>query len=62
MDSQKKQSIISAIKQIAGVDKHSEYVDNYMYATNMRASIYMSLLVIVLEIWMIIRLTKTIMI
>ena len=60
MDSQKKKSIISAIKQIAGVDKHSEYVDNYMYATNMRASIYMSLLVIVLEIWMIIRLTKTI--
>lgn len=44
-----------------GVDKKTPYVQDYFYATNMRASIYMSVIVVVLEIWMIIRMTKTIL-
>ena len=50
-------------KKIAGflgLDKQTPYVRNYFYLTNMRASIYMSVIVIVLEIWMIIRMTRTI--
>ncbi len=43
-----------------GLDQKSEYVKNYFYATNMRASVYMSVVVVVLEIWMIIRMTNTI--
>ncbi len=49
------------ITQWLGIDKKTPYVRAYFYATNMKASIYMSLIVIVLEIWMIIRMTKTIL-
>ena len=48
------------IKRFLGIDKQSSYVRNYFYMTNMRASIYMSVVVIVLEIWMIIRMIRTI--
>ena len=43
-----------------GLNKQSDYVREYFYATNMRASIYMSVVVIVLELWMIERMTMTI--
>ena len=43
-----------------GFEKQSKYVDEYFFRANMRASIYMSVVVIVIEIWMIIRLTNTI--
>ena len=43
-----------------GFEKQSKYVDDYFFRANMRASIYMSVVVIVIEIWMIIRLTNTI--
>lgn len=43
-----------------GFEKQSNYVREYFFRANMRASIYMSVVVIVLEIWMIIRLTNTI--
>ena len=43
-----------------GLDKQSPYVKNYFFHTNMRASIYMSVVVIVLELWMIVRMTRTI--
>ena len=49
------------IKKWLGIDKKSPYVQNYFYGVNMRASIYMSAIVIVLEIWMIIRMTRTIL-
>ena len=49
------------LKKWLGIDKKSLYVQNYFYAVNMRASIYMSAIVIVLEIWMILHLTKTIL-
>ena len=60
MEERHKKSLKQQVLQMVGLDKHSEYVDNYFYSTNMKASIYMSSLVIVLEIWMIIRLTNTI--
>ena len=48
------------IKRMLGLDKQSDYVRKYFYDTNMRASIYMSVVVIVLELWMIVRMTRTI--
>ena len=41
-----------------GLEHQSPYVKNHFYATNMRSSIYMSVVVIVLEIWMIIRMSR----
>ena len=55
-------SISSRVKTALGFDEHSEYVKNYFYDTNMKASIYMSVMVVVLEVWMIIRLTRTIIV
>jgi len=49
-----------AILNGLGFEKQSKYVRDYFYTTNMRASIYMSIVVIVLEVWMIIRMTVTI--
>lgn len=43
-----------------GLDEQSDYVKKYFYDTNMRASIYMSVVVMVLELWMIIRMIRTI--
>ena len=43
-----------------GIEKQSDYVRSYFYMTNMRASIYMSIVVISLEVWMIIRMIRTI--
>ena len=45
-----------------GLEKQNQYVRDYFYAENMRASIYMSIVVILLEIWMIIRMCKTIVV
>ena len=43
-----------------GIEKQSSYVKRYFYNTNMKASIYMSVIVIILEIWMIIHMTRTV--
>ena len=51
---------MKAILNGLGFEKNSKYVLDYFFTTNMRASIYMSLVVIVLEVWMIIRMTVTI--
>ncbi|MBR2283197.1 MAG: EAL domain-containing protein [Ruminococcus sp.] len=45
-----------------GLEKQSKSVRDHFYATNMRASIYMSIVVIVLEIWMMIRMTRTLIV
>lgn len=45
-----------------GLEKQSQYVRDYFYTYNIRSSIYMSAVVIVLEIWMIIRLTRTLIV
>ena len=51
---------MKVLLQGLGFEKQSKYVRDYFYRTNMRASIYMSMVVIVLEVWMLIRMTKTI--
>lgn len=51
---------MKVLLQGLGFEKQSKYVRDYFYRTNMRASIYMSMVVIVLEVWMIVRMTKTI--
>ena len=43
------------IKNWLGIDKQSDYVKNYFFNANMRSSIYMSVIVIVLESYMIVR-------
>ena len=48
---------MKAIFNGLGFEKQSKYVRDYFFSTNMRAGIYMSIVIIVLEIWMIIRLT-----
>ncbi len=50
------------LKKWLGLEKQSRYVKNYFYAANMRASIYMSAIVIILELWMIARMTKTVIV
>ena len=55
-----KMPLKDTLKQPAGVNKQSPYVKNHFYMTNMKASIYMSVIVIVLELWMIERMIKTI--
>ncbi|EWM53554.1 bifunctional diguanylate cyclase/phosphodiesterase [Ruminococcus flavefaciens] len=40
-----------------GFEKQSKYLRDYFFNSNIRASIYMSIVIIVLEIWMILRLT-----
>ena len=50
----------NSIKRYLGLEKQTKYVRDYFYATNMRASIYMSVVVIVLETWMILRMIKLI--
>ncbi len=46
--------MFSRIRAWLGIDKRTQYVDNYFHAVNMRASIYMSIVVIILEIFMIV--------
>ncbi len=49
--------LLNYLKRWLGFEKQSQYVKNYFFRSNMTASIYMSLVYIVIEIWMIIRLT-----
>ena len=51
---------MSAILKSLGFEKHSVYVRDYFDNVNMRQSIYMSAVIIVLELWMIIRMTRKI--
>ena len=43
------------IKSALGIGKSSPYVENYLFNANINSSIYMSVVVIVLEVWMILR-------
>lgn len=49
------------IKRWLGLDETSEYVEHYFEASNARASIYMSVIIILLEGWMIINLAYRVM-
>ena len=44
---------LSKLKRILGIQKYSDYIENYFNNSNIRSSIYVSSIVIVLEIWMI---------
>ena len=43
------------IKGLLGFEENSPYVKKYLFDANIRSSIYMSVVVIVLEVWMILR-------
>ena len=60
MDKNRFKEIGRAVQNSLGLNKHSRYVREHFFAANMKASIYMSVVVIVLEVWMIIRLTITV--
>lgn len=49
------------IKRLLGLDKQSPYVRRFMHQHNMRSSVYMTVIVICLEIWMLLSLTRNIM-
>ena len=50
------------LKKAFGLDHQSSYVKDYFYAANMRSSIYMCAIIIILETWMIVRTTYKIVI
>ena len=43
---------------IFGIRKNSKYVKGYLNETNMRSAIFMSVVIFVLEIWLVIRQTQ----
>lgn len=43
------------IKELLGFEENTPYVKKYLFDANITSSIYMSVVVIVLEIWMILR-------
>ena len=50
--------LLSFLKSLFGFKKNSKYVKSYLNDSNIKSSIYMSFIVIVLEIWMIFRQTR----
>ncbi len=50
--------MLQKLLNLTGLNRQSPYVKQYIYASNMRSSIVMSVVVIVLEIWMIVRMTR----
>lgn len=51
-------SMWQKVKDYLGLTRDNEYIKNYFLASNMHASIYMSVIVIMLEIWMIQSMTE----
>jgi len=49
--------LLNYIKRWLGFEKQTQYVRNYFFKTNMIAGIYMSIVYIIIEIWMILRIT-----
>lgn len=54
--------ISTGLKRMLGLERQSRYVKEYFYASNMRANIYMTAIVLFLEVWMIVRTTYKILI
>ena len=50
--------MIDKLKTWFGLEKKSDYVRKFLFESNVRAVVYMAIIVILLEIWMIERLTK----
>ena len=53
---------LSKSKRWLGLQRRTQYVNNYFFKANMVAGIYMSILIIILELWMIIRTTNNIIV
>lgn len=49
--------MLKRIREALGLNKNSPFISEYFFKANMRSSIYMSAIIIVLELWMIIRMT-----
>ena len=49
---------LSFVKNLFGFKRNSKYVKNYLNEANIKSSIYMAFIVVLLEIWMIIRQTN----
>ena len=52
--------MIKRIREAVGLNKNSPYIREFFFNENMKASIYMSVIIITLELWMILRTTKII--
>lgn len=52
--------MIKKIRESVGLNKNSPYIREFFFNENMKASIYMSVIIIALELWMILRTTKII--
>ena len=53
--------MLKQLKKWFGLEKQSEYVENFLFRSNINAVIYMAIVVILLEVWMIERLTKIVL-
>ena len=53
--------MLKQLKKWLGLEKQSEYVENFLFRSNVKAVIYMAIVVILLEVWMIERLTKIVL-
>ena len=53
--------MLKQFKKWFGLEKRSEYVENFLFRSNVKAVIYMAIVVILLELWMIERLTKIVL-
>ncbi len=54
--------MLDSIKKWLGLGDDRNYIEEYLFRSNMRAVVYMSVIVILLEIWMIARLTRIVII
>ena len=52
--------MLKGLQTWLGTAKQSDYVRKYIYSSNMRAALYMSFIVILLEIWMMLSLALTV--
>ncbi len=50
-------SVWGKFRDIFGIHKNSRYIKNYLDAANMRSGIFMSAIIVILEIWLVIRQT-----
>ena len=47
--------VLNRAAEMFGLKRNSKYVKSYMHQANMRSGVYMAIVIVVLEIWMIIR-------
>ena len=52
--------MLKKLREALGISKNSDYIRDFFYRENMKSSIYMSVIILVLELWMIARMTRII--